>query len=91
VVNEHPDKARLLKFPKEVLVDYFLRRQLFEIDWRVLEQASLLYQYERITEQQGEKGISLRKWAKLDEEWQRTNKRMKSVLKRLHKLQGIGE
>lgn len=96
-MNEHSDQDRLLKFPKEVLVDYFLRRQMFEIEWSVLERASLLYQYgkllekaEQITEQQREKGISLRKWSKLDEEYERCQKRMDSVRKRLTKLQVIG-
>lgn len=96
-MEKHPDRDRLLKFPKEVLVDYFLRRQLFEIDWRSLEIASLLFQYRHLIEKAGHinealkiKGISKDEWFRLDDEWERVQKRIDNVSNKLSELQGIG-
>ena len=90
------DLARLMKFPKEVLADYFLQRHLFSIDWRYLEfqtvllqQRQLLTKVDAIHQRQAVKGIPTSEWFRLQEESDRIFKRLSRMSKKLDKLQGI--
>lgn len=83
-------KARLMKFPKEILVDYLLRIRFFEIHWRELEIKALLLSNRKLLAKMEVNNkrptASLADWKSREAEWDRLQAQMDRNNAALHQL-----